>query len=221
MDSATQIPIATPSEAPAAVDTSAVNETGITASTETAETPAATETPAESPAEGKETESEGDDKPVEGAPEEYADFSMPENMVVDESALEKFKPLAKELNLNQEQAQKLIDIAAEMTAGHYTKQVEEWQNTQSEWQKAAKADKEYGGDKFDENAEAARRVINTFGTPELKQFLTDYGLGNHPEAVRLFVRISKSLKEDTLVVSGNKTAPKGNIANRMYPNLPN
>lgn len=159
-------------------------------------------------------------KASEGAPESYADFTVPENLTVDTVMLDKFKPLAKEMNLNQEQAQKLVDIAAEMTAGHYANQAEVWQTTQQEWQTAAKADKEYGGDKFDENLDAARRVINTFGTPELKSFLDEYGLGNHPEAVRLFVRISKSLKEDSLEHGKEVTAKKGDIASRLYPNLP-
>ena len=218
MDSQTQIPVPLPNEAP----------TG----TETTETPVVPDTTGDPGTEQPRTEEtnsndipntetqEGEEKPIEGAPEEYADFTVPENMALDETALEEFKPLAKELNLNQEQAQKLVDIASKMNQQFRTRQLEAWQATQDSWQKAAKADKEYGGDKFKENAEAARRVINTFGTPEFKQFLNDYGLGNHPEAVRMFVRISKALKEDSLVVSGNQTHKQESFAKRLYPNLP-
>lgn len=189
------------------------------ATTESIETATTTDT-AETTETTEQTEKTDEKKP-EGAPEEYADFTMPENVTVDQPMLDKFKPLARELNLNQDQAQKLVDIAAEMTANHYAQQSEAWQTTQTEWQTAAKADKEYGGDKFEENAEAARRVINTFGTPELKSFLNEYGMGNHPEAVRLFVRISKALKEDTLVVTGGDKSSQGkSLEERMYPNLP-
>ncbi|ECV7263739.1 TPA: peptidase, partial [Salmonella enterica subsp. enterica serovar Strathcona] len=44
-----------------------------------------------------------------GAPEKYA-FTAPEGQELDTSALAQFEPVARELNLTQEQAQKLVDV---------------------------------------------------------------------------------------------------------------
>jgi len=48
------------------------------------------------------------DKP-EGAPEKYEAFKVPEGVTIDETAATEFGALAKELNLTQENAQKLVD----------------------------------------------------------------------------------------------------------------
>jgi len=142
------------------------------------------------------------------APEEYTDFKMPKDTPVDEALLNDFKPLAKELDLPQEKAQKLIDLYAEKVAPMMAqRQMEAW-NTQLEtWKSECQTDKEIGGDKFDTAVLDAKRVINTVGTPELKKVFDDYGLGNNPELVRVFARMAKYMKEDT-VIDGNKTQPQ-------------
>lgn len=53
-----------------------------------------------------------EDGTSDGAPEEYAEFNMPEGMVEDKALTEKVTPLFKEMNLSQEQAQKLVDAYA-------------------------------------------------------------------------------------------------------------
>ncbi|MGO8944260.1 MAG: hypothetical protein ACLQJ7_11380, partial [Syntrophobacteraceae bacterium] len=48
--------------------------------------------------------------PVAKAPSEYAEFTIPEGTTLDEQTATEFKGLAKELDLTQEQAQKLLDF---------------------------------------------------------------------------------------------------------------
>lgn len=50
-----------------------------------------------------------------GAPEKYA-FTAPEGQELDTSALAQFEPVARELNLTQEQAQKLVDVYPKVLA---------------------------------------------------------------------------------------------------------
>lgn len=151
------------------------------------------------------------------APEEYADFTLPEGMEVDKDLLAEFLPIAKELKLTQDQAQKLVDIEAKMVA----KRMDAWNTVVQGWSEATKTDKEIGGDNFDKNVEVAQRALNTFGTPELKTALNQYGLGNHPELIRLMVRIGNAMREDGIVLPGGQ--PSGNKgepgrADRLYGN---
>lgn len=146
------------------------------------------------------------------APEEYADFTMPEGMEVAKDALELFVPIAKELKLTQEQAQKIVDIQAKMVVAR----TEAWNQTLTQWQEATKADKEIGGDNFTKNVEVAQRALNTFGTPELKTALNQYGLGNHPELVRLMVRIGNAIKEDGIVLPGSGGGDSRTPAEKLY-----
>lgn len=61
-----------------------------------------------------------------GAPEKYA-FTAPEGQELDTSALAQFEPVARELNLTQEQAQKLVDVYPKVLAGVQQQQAESWQ----------------------------------------------------------------------------------------------
>lgn len=153
-------------------------------------------------------------------PEEYADFTLPDGMQMDAELLEDFKPLAKELGLSQEKAQKLVDLQAKAMQKMHTDRLAEYEGLKAQWAKDTKADKEIGGDKgdqYDSNVEIAQRAMNTFATPELKQLLNEYGLGNHPELVRLMVRIGKGMKEDGIVMPGaGGSGEKKTVGDRLY-----
>ena len=156
-------------------------------------------------------------KAAEGAPEAYADFTLPEGLTPDTPVLGEFAALAKEANLPQATAQKFVDLAGKMQ----TQTVEGVQaalEAQGEqWGEAAKADKEFGGDAFDANLAIAKTALDTFGSPELKSLLNQSKLGNHPEVLRAFVKIGKAISQDGFV-PGRGGAANASPAARMYAN---
>ncbi|ENA2905002.1 peptidase [Escherichia coli] len=145
---------------------------------------------------------EKEQKP-EGAPEKY-EFQVAEGVELDTEALKDFEPVARELNLTNEQAQKLVDAYPKILAGVQQRQAEAWQKTTEQWAADVKADKEIGGDKLISNLSAAQRALDQFGTPELKEYLNTTGLGNHPDLVKTFVKIGKAMSEDGMVTGGNE-----------------
>lgn len=153
----------------------------------------------------------------DGASDDYADFEMPEGMTVNADTLDRFKPVMKDIGLNQEQAQKLATSMAEYVQAQQQAQVDAFTQQKSEWIDQAKADKEYGGDKFDESIGIALQSVDKFGTPELKDILNDYGIGNHPEVVRFMYRVGKALKED-VPGTGQSVQAKRDRASILYPN---
>lgn len=136
-----------------------------------------------------------------GAPESYADFSAPEGVELDQDVLGNLKTIAKELNLTQENAQRIVDLGVQMQQ----KQSEAWQAQVEKWVGEVKSDKEIGGDKLPENLGIARKAVDAFGSPELKALLDSSGLGNHPLMIKTFVNIGKAISEDGFVTS-SKTA---------------
>lgn len=126
-------------------------------------------------------------------PESY-DFQMPEGIELDKAAADEFSGIARELKLDQAGAQKVADVAAKMAQRQhdaYAAQVEGWGE-------AVRADSEIGGANLEQQLPFARDVVDRFGTPELKTLLGPthkggWGLGNHPEVVRVFCRIGKAL----------------------------
>lgn len=157
------------------------------------------------PADGdKPAEKPGDkEQKQEGAPEKY-EFQAAEGVELDTEALKDFEPVARDLNLTNEQAQKLVDAYPKILAGVQQRQAEAWQAQTEQWAADVKADKEIGGDKLTANLSAAQRALDLFGTPELKEYLNTTGLGNHPDLVKTFVKIGKAMSEDGMVDGSNQ-----------------
>ncbi|MGM8835692.1 peptidase [Enterobacter hormaechei subsp. steigerwaltii] len=155
----------------------------------------------EKPADGDKPKDE--EQKQEGAPEKY-EFTAGEGVELDADALKDFEPVARDLNLTNEQAQKLVDAYPKILAGVQQRQAEAWQKQTEGWAESVKADKEIGGDKLTANLSAAQRALDQFGTPELKEYLNATGLGNHPDLVKTFVKIGKAMSEDGMVDGSNQ-----------------
>ncbi|MDM2858319.1 peptidase [Citrobacter sp. Cpo071] len=156
------------------------------------------------------------DQKQEGAPEKY-EFKPAEGQELDAAALEQFEPIARELNLTNEQAQKMVDLyGTKIMPMVQQQQVEAWQKTTEQWAADVKADKEIGGDKLTGNLSAAQRALAQFGTPELKEYLEGTGLGNHPELVKAFVKVGKAMSEDKVVTGGHESGGS-DLISAFYP----
>lgn len=152
-----------------------------------------------------------------GAPDAYADFTMPDGIEIDQTLLESATPMFKELGLNQEQAQKLVDFQAGQVQAAAQAQVDTFNQLKDDWSNQSKSDKEFGGDNFEKNIGVARAALDTYGTPELTSLMNDYGIGNHPEIIRLLVKVGGTLQED---VPGSTTAaskPDQSRVDQLYP----
>lgn len=155
-----------------------------------------------------------DPKPTEAtAPEDYT-FTMPEGVELDSTAADEFKAIAKELKLDQASAQKVADIGAKMAQ----RQAESHVKLVETWVEQVKVDKEIGGDKLQENLAVAKKALETFGTPELRDVLNASGLGNHPEVIRAFYKAGKAISEDRFV-QGAPAAAVTDPAKRLFPSM--
>ena len=174
-------------------------------------------------------ESETSEKDVpEGAPEKYefnAKVADAPNEL-DPDVLTAFGDVAKELDLPQEAAQKVLDKVAPVMQAKQAKVIEQ---TKVEWADQSKSDKEFGGESLSENLDVAKASLDTFGTDALKSLLTETGLGNHPEVIRFMYRAGKAISEDSYVGNSEGANPTGSripkdfngIANALYSNQQN
>jgi len=127
-------------------------------------------------------------------------FEMPDGVELDQGDLTKFTDIAKELKLPADAAKKLVDIAAAREVAR----AEAFANQVKAWGDEVKADPELGKP---ENLAAAKKTIDTFGTPELRDLLNTTGMGNHPEVIRMALKIGKAISEDTFVAGRTDAAP--------------
>jgi hypothetical protein len=157
-------------------------------------TPPPGDPPPKEPGKESEPPKEGEAK---GAPPEYGAFTLPEGLTVDEQALTGFKERAKAVNLSQEQAQHLVAYYAELQQQATTAQQAQVQK----WADATMADPDLGA-KWEQVKPLVAKARDQFASPELRELMETTGLGSHPEVIRLFARIGRSISEDRLVVSG-------------------
>lgn len=153
-------------------------------------------------------QSQGDKAAEAKAPETY-EFKAPEGQAFDEQIIKEYSDVAKELNMPQEHAQKLLDRLAPKLA---ERQMQQLEAVKTEWAEAATADKEFGGEKLQENLAIAKTALDKFGTPELRSLLNQSGLGNNPEVIRFMFRAGKAISGDRFVGAdvgaGSKPVPK-------------
>lgn len=187
--------------------------------------------------EGKPAPKEGDPKPdgekppaaAVGAPEKYEDFKLPEGYKMDEATGKEVTALFKELNLNQEGAQKLVDVYAARLLKAEEAPYKAWADTKKEWEGDI-------ADRFGSKAEKARQDINSAITNALppslaRAFRTALDItvaGSNPDIFEALSILARPHLEGKPIAPGNQspeankspTAPvRPSLAEAMYPHL--
>ena len=161
------------------------------------------------------------DKP-QGAPESYTDFKLPEGFSADAKLIDSFKAAAKDMNLSQENAQKLVTLQAEYaktTAETLVSQAEQQRTTQIEaWKTETKTAL---GAEWKKELGFASKALDAFWPPEARALLAKSGFGDHPQFVPGLVKLGKALSETNPGV-GNRsgiTDPKEATNRSMFPKM--
>lgn len=133
----------------------------------------------------------------QGAPESYADFKAPEGQKFDGQIIDSFKTAAKEANLSQDAAQKLLDEMGPVIAQRQAQQVKE---ISEQWKSRSLADKELSAEPQKTGAYIARVrdrfSVNADGSvdEDIKEFMS-LPIGNHPGLLKLLARVGRSISE--------------------------
>ena len=164
---------------------------------------------------------------LRGAPDKY-EFNAQVADAPDEldpEVLTAFGEVAKELDLPQEAAQKVLDKVAPVIQAKQAKAVEQ---ARADWATESQSDEEFGGENLEANLEIAKTSLKEFGTDALKSLLQESGLGNHPEVIRFMYRAGKAISEDGYVGNSQGANAKGGIpkdfngiADALYSNQQN
>ena len=124
------------------------------------------------------------------------------------------KPIAQELGLNQDQAQKFVSMYAEKVNADQ----KAWADQVASWADESRNDTEFGGAKFDENLGTAIKAVQAFGSPKMLDLLNTTGLGNHPEMLRFCLRVGAALGEDKTLTPGAASSRQLSAAEVLYGN---
>jgi len=123
-----------------------------------------------------------------------------------------FKSVAKEIALDSEKAQKIVDAYLQAEKKVAAALQAEWLETHRRWEKEIREDPEFGGPRFERNVNLANRALEQFGGQELIDFLREARLTNCPPLVRAFMRIGQALAPDS--IAGSHGAPNSPDASK-------
>ena len=178
------------------------------------------------------TDPKADDKKdgdaAAGAPEKYGDFKLPDGYKFDEKQLTDATALFKEMNLSQDQAQKLVDHYAANSLQAAEAPYKAWADLQKQWMTDI-------GDRFGSKTESVKtdigKAIGTLPPSLARSFraaLDLTGAGSNPDIVEGLHIMLKGLVEGGSVRQGNQS-PEANkqpgaparpsAAEAMYPHL--
>jgi hypothetical protein len=148
-------------------------------------------------------------------PEKY-EFKMPEGMTLDQEFADKISPVLKELNLTQENAQKLVDIYAEQMQANADAQAANFkQFLKDSYEETVKA----LGPNYKEELKYVAKIRDFAFSKESQEMFDASGLSNNKSFIIDLIKLGKAISEDTLV-SGEKKTPDGEkpLYDRLYGN---
>lgn len=148
-------------------------------------------------------------KATEAAPAPLK-LKVPEGLQADGKLMAGFEPVARELGLDSEKAQRLVDLYAGRALEAQQEAIEAHQKQVEQWAADVKSDKELGGDHFPETMQLVANVMTRFQDPALLEVLNKSGLGNHPALVRFVTKLGRAIADDSIKGAGGgggKAAP--------------
>lgn len=221
--------VETPAEAAPADAADGVDDNGPATLIDEATAPKDGEAPAEgeAPADDGEGDGEGDEAAADTTPFE---ITPPEGFeILDAEALAEATPLLRDLGVTtNEQAQEVVGKFAPIIKGMADKAVASFVDAQAvqvadirkSWADAALADPEIGGDndKLSASISKCGLVLDTFGSPALRETLRSTGLGNHPEVIRIFAKVADQISDATIHRPGPGAQEAKTAANVLFDN---
>lgn len=137
------------------------------------------------------------------------ELKLPEGVEVDAELLGALQKTAKDAD----HAQQLVDVYLQVQQREREEFTTAFQKQQEQWVEEIKADKE-----VETLLLSARKAMDRFASPELREFLDVSGLGNHPLMVRFVAAVGQAMSEDSVAGTSGNTAPAGdtNILSKLY-----
>lgn len=135
------------------------------------------------------------------APEHYV-LKNANGEDVEPQELEMMSRMFKDVNLSQEQAQKLYS-AYEKEQGSFIEQSQkEFNKMRDDWFNQTISDPQLGGQNIGQTKLCIKRVMQQCGNKELSEFLNKTGLGFNPAMVRFMTKVGELLGNDNHFVQG-------------------
>lgn len=164
-------------------------------------------------------------KAKEGEPVEI-EYKFPENFTEDFVTKAETLELLKKHSVTQEALDDLIPTFTKVAEKVQQKSLEAWRDQVKTWADTSAKDKEFGGEKYDENLKTVvRPVLDRWGSDELVDILDQTGIAEHPAVIRFLYKVGLDVAKDGEMVFGDRDSKGGatrslaDMARQLYPTM--
>jgi hypothetical protein len=193
-----------------APDASAVPPVEAKATAETAAAKTAEPIAAESPAANTTTAPQ---------PDIQYTLALPQDAVLESSAIERITAFAKANHLSPDAAQQALNHANAEVVAYRDQQTDAWRTlTRETWVNEVKRDPEIGGEKYTGAVTGTKRFLAEFGDEEIRQFLDDTGFGNNKFVIRLLSRAMARMETEKRRSGSGEGGERKSDAEVLYGN---
>ena len=138
--------------------------------------------------------------------------------LLDKDAVANLEAYAKEQGLDKKAAESLLKREEGLAKANDEQLAKQHDSLVNEWAEKTKADKEIGGQDFKKNLAYAQNALKKFGTPELNKELDISGHSNHPEIIRLLMKVGKAMQGDSFIQGRATSTGKKSAASILFDN---
>jgi hypothetical protein len=164
------------------------------------------------------------------APTEYGDWKVPDGFTLDDTVKGEVNTMFKELNLTQDQGQKLVDYYVKQVQAVANEPYETYRQMRNEWATETQGDPEVGGRNLEQTKQTISKALDQYPDQNVvkafKEKMDLTGAGDLLPFVKIFHWLAKQVTEGAHVRGNNPVGPnsKGatrpSLAGAMFPNLP-
>lgn len=144
---------------------------------------------------------------MKNVPEKY-ELKLPENALITQDDFKTVEEFARKNNLSNEAAQHIVNERNGAIHGFVERSQQSIVEQNQRWAQEIAADKEYGGEQYEQNKRYASAAVKAYAPPGFLEELNKASLDNHPGLFKMLARIGRErFGDDTLI--NTTTPPKG------------
>jgi len=161
------------------------------------------------------------DEPPVVEPLKIEDFKAPEGFEIQPEMATEFLEILNGQMEPKDRAQALLDLHAKTISAALEKDSEAWDTLQTQWRDEAKNDPEIGGNKLQPTLTSIGKLLDEFGTKEVRTAFDMTGAGNNVHVIKFLNNIAAKLTEGGFTPG---TGPRGDLteeekAQRLFPSM--
>jgi len=141
-----------------------------------------------------------------------------EGATVDPAVASDFAAVVNEFGIPRNAIAKLVSLQEKVMTANSEAGSRAWSEVQETWANEVQKDPELGGQKWPEVQGRIGQLLDTYGSPELREAFDLTGAGNNPHVVRFMSKVAKVLNESGFISANPGNSPAKSAADILYPN---